>query len=39
MVAGMALSAPTYRGRKLPARDAVVEELTKIVYHGRHGDA
>lgn len=36
MVAGMAISAPTYGGRKPPARDAVVEEIARIVYYGRH---
>ena len=39
MVAGMAISAPTYGGRKPPARDAVVEEIAKIVYYGRHGES
>ena len=35
MIAGMAVAGPSYRGGKVPPRDAVVEELTKIVHYGR----
>lgn len=35
MIAGMAIANESFRDRKVPPRDAVVEELAKIAYHGR----